>query len=419
MFFFKKSYFSILFFLPFIQGVNAQKTYTLQEALQTAKTHNAVLRTEKFNIAAAEADIISVRVRPNPNLHNESLQLIRSSEYAENTQWYNGKNREMFWELSKPFQLAGQRKHQIDLAQNNVLLAERSFADLQRDLYLAVAEKWLNVWVEHKQLELIRQALGNIDSLLTTNQMRYRNEVITRTELHRTELLAKQYRLHYATAMQGISGLEKELGLLMGIRGRVEVDTADQLSFAIPDQLDSLTELALDQRSDVLAVRSLIDASESNISLQRSLAYPVPEFGAIYNPQGTVPFLGVTFSVDLPFFDRNQGGIKHSTYAKDQASQQLEAVQAQVATEVSVAFSNYQFHQRNLEEFNSLLESARTILDNVEHAYLGQGTTMIDLLEAQRSWLETQEQYYNALRAYRQSHAQLLHATGLIHQLAP
>lgn len=419
MLFFKKSYFSILFFLPFIQGVNAQKMYSLPDAIEAAKTHNAVLKTEKFSIVAAEADIIGARIRPNPNLNNESLQLMRLSEYAENTQWHNGQNREMLWQLSKPFQLSGQRKHQIDLAQKNVLLAERSFADLERDLYLAVAEKWLDVWVEHKQLELIRQARGNIDSLLATNQMRYRNEVITRTELHRTELLAKQYGLHYATAIQGINRLEKELGLLMGIPGRVEVDTADQFTFAIPDQLDSLTALALDQRSDVLAVRSLIDASESNISLQRSLAYPVPEFGAMYNPQGTVPFLGVTFSLDLPFFDRNQGGIKHSTFAKDQATQQLEAVRSQVTTEVSVAFSNYQFHQENLKEFNSLLESARSILDNVEHAYLSQGTTMVDLLEAQRSWLETQEQYYDALRAYRQSHAQLLHATGLIHQLAP
>ena len=121
--FFRKSCFSIPFLLFLIQGLNAQKRYSLQEALQTAKIHNAVLKTEKFNIAAAEADIISARVRPNPNLHNEYLQLLRSSEYADNTQWYNGKNREMFWELSKPFQLAGQRKYQIDLAQKNVLLA--------------------------------------------------------------------------------------------------------------------------------------------------------------------------------------------------------------------------------------------------------------------------------------------------------
>ena len=65
-----------------------------------------------------------------------------------------------------------------------------------------------------------------------------------------------------------------------------------------------------------------------------------------------------------------------------------------------------------------MLEQSQTILDNVQYAYLRGGTSIIDFLEAQSSWLETQEQHNQALELYRQSHIQLLYAAGLINQLA-
>ena len=44
--------------------------------------------------------------------------------------------------------------------------------------------------------------------------------------------------------------------------------------------------------------------------------------------------------------------------------------------------------------------------------------TIIDFLEAQRSWLDTQQQYYETLQLYRQSYIKLLYASGLINKLA-
>ena len=75
-------------------------------------------------------------------------------------------------------------------------------------------------------------------------------------------------------------------------------------------------------------------------------------------------------------------------------------------------------HQENTLNFQEVLEQSQTILDNVKYAYLKGGTTIIDFLEAQRSWLDTQQDYFNALEQYRKSYLQLLYATGLINQLA-
>jgi cobalt-zinc-cadmium efflux system outer membrane protein len=103
---------------------------------------------------------------------------------------------------------------------------------------------------------------------------------------------------------------------------------------------------------------------------------------------------------------------------KQQAEQHLFTIQSQLQTEITTAYASYKLQQQNVQNFQIILEQSQTILDNVKYAYLKGGTTIIDFLEAQRSWLETQQQYYDALQQYRQSYIQLLYATGLINQLA-
>lgn len=413
-----KFVFGGFFYLLLCNLTNAQNSYSLQKALQTAKANNPYLKSEQINIGIAQSDIITAKLRPNPTLNNQSLQLIQSSQFPTNTNWNNSQNRQIWWQLTKPFQVAGQRKYKIEVANKNVSYAEKNYFETERTIFFEVASKWLEVWKAQKQLEIIQIAKSNIDSLALTNQIRYKNQVITQTDLNRTELLSKQYAIQYKTALQEVKNRQNELKFLVGVQEDLRIDSNDNFLFTIPQSIENLLKQSLENRSDLQSVKSLIDVSNSNIKLQKSLAFPTPELGFIYNPQNNIPYVGIYATVDLPFFDRNQGEIKKSYLLKTQAETQLLTIESQIQTEISVAFSNYQLQQQNLESFKVLLLQSQTILNNIKYAYLKGGTTIIDFLEAQRSWLETQQQYYDAVLSYRQSYIQILYATGLINQLA-
>ncbi len=248
--------FTALFLISLCFQSKAQESYTLKKALQAARVNNPNLKTKQYDISIAQTDIITAHLRPNPEFNNETLQLLRSSEFAPNTGWYRGQNRETFWQISKPFQVAGQRKNKIEVANKNVAFVEKSYSESERNLFLEVADKWLDVWTAQKQLDIIQIAISNIDSLLTTNQVRYRNQVITQTDLFRTELLAKQYAIQYKTASQKVISQQKEIGFLLGIHEEVHVDTADQFSFPIIDNIDSLLTQTLENRSDIQSANS-------------------------------------------------------------------------------------------------------------------------------------------------------------------
>ncbi|MET3127675.1 cobalt-zinc-cadmium efflux system outer membrane protein [Arcicella rosea] len=397
---------------------SAQEIYTLQKALQVAKANNPLLTTQQLNIGITATDIVSAQLRPNLNLNNQTLVLTRPAAYPANTDWASAQNRQVWWQLTKVIQLPSQRQAKIDLAQKNTVLSQKAFVETERNVLQDVALKWLDVWTARKQLDILQIAKTNTDSLVSINKIRLGKEVITSTDLTRTALLANQYDLQLKSNERVYLNELSNLKFMLGTQDNIDIDVKDDFSFAFTPKLDSLLQQALRERSDVQAYKASIQAAESNIKLQKSLATPQPTLGMIYNPQNTVPYIGFFGSIDLPFFSRNQGEIKKSYLQKQQAEKGLQATQTLIQTELSTAYNTYQTQKQNIEQFKDLLSKSESILSSVKYSYLHGGTTIVDYLEAQRSWLDTQQQYYDTLQQYRQSYIKLLYASGLINQMA-
>lgn len=395
-----------------------QQNFTLQKALYTAKQSNIQLKSERLNIEQARADVVTAQLKLNPTLNNQSLQLMSASHLAANSDWYQNANRQVWWQFTKQFQVAGQRENKIDLAKKNVQLAEKNLIEYERNLYFDVANKWLEIWALRKQGKIIQEAKSNIDSLVLINKLRLKNQVITETDLLRAELLARSYVIQLQTFQKEEESKRTELRNLMGIDQPVQVDINDNFLNAPTNQVDSLIQYAFANRGDYLSVLTTIESANANVKLQKSLAVPRPEFGLIWNPQNSIPYLGLYATMPLPFFNKNQGEIQKAILQKEQFDIQAAGIQLQIKTEIIVAVQRLRSQQQNLEQFEEVLKKSQQILSNVKYAYLKGGTTIIDFLEAERSWLDNQRQYNDILQAYKQNYLQLLFTTGKINQLA-
>ncbi len=413
------------FFLLFLSAFtfcctagSAQKHFSLSQALKSAAENNSFFKADQLEADLAASDIITARLRPNPELNNQSLVLSRASHFPEGTSWMNGKNMQTWWQLTRNFTVAGQRKNRIDAARVQADIAEINVREICRNLYGVTASKWIEVWIAKRRADLLQTALENIDSLVNINHYRYDKEVITATELYRTQLIARQYSVQLQNARQEYRRLLNELKFLMGTDEDADIDETDMPDIGVPGSVDSLVQIAMENRPDVQASAEAVKLAAVNIRLQQSLAYPQPELGLIYNPQNTLPYAGIFVTVPLPFSDRNQGGIQRARIQKVQADYRLQAMQRSLKTELGVAVDFYNTHKKNVNDYRDIVSRARQILDNVSYAYTKGGTTIIDFLEAQRSWLETQQQFYEELEQYRQSQIQVLNSAGLLKNLA-
>ena len=409
---------SLIAFLLFSLNALSQTKYSIQSTLAAVRANNPFLKTEGYNVNIAQSNVTTSKLRPNPVLNNQSLQLVNSKYYSSGTEWNNRLNRQVWWQVTKPFQLPSLRKSKIELANQNLLLFQQGFGETVRNFSFDAANQWLNTWIIESRLDLIQQAYKNLDSLVRINKARLRNQVITETDLVRTQLLLEQYNLQLINADKDFKNEIQRLKFFIGSTDSIDVDIESPIEvIKFPDNLDSLYNTALSGRNDMRVAKSEIAVTESNIKLQKAVVLPVPELGMIWNPQNTVPYLGFFGTIKIPILDRNQGEIEKSKYMQLQAQQNLKNVELQLRTEVRSAFLTYQTEKENLKKFETILSQSQQVLENVRYSYLKGGTTIIDFLDAQRSWFDTRQLYLNELLAYHQSYVRVLFVTGLINQL--
>jgi cobalt-zinc-cadmium efflux system outer membrane protein len=408
-----------LAYLLLISGsitLHAQQSIDLRGALQRAKQHNPDLRVLQQDINAARADRTTAAIRPNPNLNLQLLHQVNPADQA-GTGFFDAKNVQYWYQVTKPIQVAGQRHNKISLADKNVERTQFDFDEAARNVYRDAASSWLDVWAAQVDLNILLEGKRNIDSLVMINTYRLKNKVITDTDLARTQLLAEQYNRDIVTARQVLFNQLQALRYLLGTSDSVSIALDDPTFQSINLPFDSLLG-GTDRRSDIRSARKNIEVSQTNISLQKSLAYPQPELGAVYNPQNTIPYVGFYGTVEIPVFNRNQGQREKAQVMELRAEQNLLATERRAEAEITAAYRTYVTQRDNLNGYRANLDKAEIILNSVRYSYLKGATSVIDYLEAQRSWLDTQQRYYATMEAFRRSYVNLLFASGMINQLA-
>ncbi len=409
---------------------SAQTTLTLRQTLQQVRENSPALRVERLNINAAQADQITANLRPNPVLNNQTLFQLQQTPGTlapgmEGAGVLNRQRRQFWLQATKEFDIHNKRTYRNRFAEANTNLAVRSVAETERGLLFDAANRYLDAWYARIQLALLQRAKANVDTLVQLNRVRLKDLVISSTDLTRTQLISDQYDIQTRTAQQDLRNRLNDLRLVIGSADSINVALNDSIinpAFTNPLSLypsvnasaDSLMQLAATTRTDVRAAEANLESARRNVDLQQVLAKPRNEAGLIWNPQNAVPYAGVFLTLELPVYSRNQGEIQKSRVLQEQAGQAAALVQRQIRAEVQTAYQSFATSRQNIERYVGIRRDADRVLASVRYAYLRGATTLIDLLQAQTSWFDTQTAYYQALYTHRQNYVRLLYVTGQI-----
>lgn len=391
------------------------KGLSLAGALALASDNSPFLKVEAHGVKLAESDVTSAHLRPNPVLNNQTLFSTNSQFYPDNTHFGGKSNRQVWYQLTKPIQSTALRQSRVELAKQGVVLASVQFGEIKRGVLYEVANQWLNAWAVGVHIDVLKAAISNVDSLLIINRLRLKNQFTTATEVTRTQLLYDQYSVRLKNLEKDYQNELKQLAFLVGSDTPVTLAAIDDDDWqSLTQNLPALAEATNRLRPDLKATQQQQNVADANINLQKALAKPIPEVGLIYNPQNKAPYFGFYGTLPLPIFSRNQGEIQKANVRKEQVKQAIKTTQMQINTEVQVAYESYLTQKQNLARWNDINKQSESVLNTIRYAYLRGGTTIVDFLEAQRAWYDTQTAYNEVLLDYRKSYVELLYSTGLI-----
>lgn len=397
----------------------AEQPLTMKRAVQLALAGNPDLIARRLDIDLAQCGRTSASVRPNPEIQFQYAAVTDPTRRSPGSGTFGGDNTQYAIGIGLPLTTAGKRRAAIRAAEIDIAAARGRSADAASETAFTVCGKWLDIWYLTVSLDLLEQARAAIADLVQTDRVRLKNEVITPTDLLRSQILQEQYELQIKSLRQEYENESRNLRVLIGSTATQVIDRDDPVMALVPaERLEELLTCALAHREDYRLAQTEIDAARADLGVQRALAVPDLQLSVQWSRQNNVPYLQAGIGWELPWRDRNQGNIARARLRARQAEQERSALEQRIRGEVENTLRTYQECRRNLAGYQAIIAMAEKALETVRYSYLHGNTTLIDFLEAQRTWLDTRKLYFDALFALRRSHIALLHATNQLKEIA-
>jgi cobalt-zinc-cadmium efflux system outer membrane protein len=396
----------------------AQQVLTWEQVRQRFEQNNPTLLADQLSVDESKAEEITAFLRPNPTLDLS----------ADGTQI--APDRGVWRPFAGTFETAGvsqliERQHKrhlrLESAKKATLIAESSHADMERTLLFNLRSAFVSTLQAKAVLQLAKDNLAYYDHVLEISRNRFDAGDIAHIDLDRLELQRVQYESDVQTAEVNLRTAKIQLLTLLNDRSPIEQFEVSG-SFDFNDQLmprDEFRKIALDTRPDLKAAVEAVDKAQTDHKLAVANGSTDPTLSAWYthNSSNNNPFaintLGVSVSIPLRIFDRNQGEKLRTQLDITRNERLRDAAEASVLSDVDSGYAIVESNLILLRPYKAkYLQQAVRVRDTIFFSYQNGGASLLDFLNAQSDYRSVQLNYVNLLGSYLTAAAQLNMAIG-------
>jgi cobalt-zinc-cadmium efflux system outer membrane protein len=399
--------------------VFAQTALTWQQIKDKFAASNPTLKAAQTSIDEARAAEITAYLRPNPSLtgtidqinpfatvlSNASQDVYRPLTYAL-----------PYGSLSYLHERGGKRELRRDQAREGSVIAESAYLNQERSLVFNLRSAFVQTLQAKAVLQNARENLEYWDRELDVNRTRFKAGDIALVELNRLELQRVQFESDFETALVNLRTAKIQLLMLLDDRTQIErFDVSGPFDF-IDDlkPLEDFRNIALEARPDLKSAMQSVELAKITHQLAIANGSTDPTFSADFARNPPIPvYFGVSVSIPLRIFDRNQGE-KARTQADIARNERLrDANEAQVFGDVDSAYWTLVQNLNLLRPYKTkYLPLATDVRDRTTFSFRNGGASLLDFLDAEKAYRDTQLAYLNLIGAYLTAAAQMNMATG-------
>jgi cobalt-zinc-cadmium efflux system outer membrane protein len=399
-------------------NANAQQALNWDQVKARFEVVNPVLKADAANVEEMKAEEITAFLRPNPQL---TISVDGTQIEPKNGVWTPFKGTTEQPNFSYLHERERKRELRLDSAREGTQITQSQHEDLERNLVFGLHSAFVLTLQAKAVLQLAQADLEYHDKIIDISRTRFKAGDLAKIDLARIELQRVQYESEIETAIVNLRQQKIQLLLLLDDRTPVDQFDVTGLFDLGPDlqQLNNYHQVALDNRPDLRAAIQTIQQSQTNHKLAISNGSTDPTFAAWYtnnastnNPNGSQT-LGLSVSVPLRIFDKNQGEKKRTLIDIDKSQQVAEAAKAQVYSDVDNAFELVRSNIALIKPYKTqYLDQSVYVRDTVTFSYQHGGASLMDFLNAQSDYRAVQLAYLQLVGAYLTAAGQLNLAVG-------
>lgn len=389
---------------------------SLPQYLHLVSTQHLGYAAEQYNVSIAAAGIENAKVFPDPQLSLDGFD--NQHRVLHLSYGYNAG-------LSTSIELGGKRKARIGLARSTLEQSQALLQDYFRNLRADAALAWFNAMQQQRLYEVQQQSYQLMRQLANADAIRFQKGVITETDVRQSKLEADN--LLNSLYQQEASWKTALLQLNINT-GKAHADTLlwpsgnfEHLQRVFV--LQNLITNAQDTRADAVAANAgkvVAGKSLTLVKANRKIDLGI-NAGVGYNAEATSEiaptprYMATSAGISLPlkFSNHYKGDLHAAQYAVKQAAVTYDQVLLQINTDVRQAWFNYSAAGQQVTQFeNGLLADAQKVLQGKIYSYKRGETSLLEVLNAQRTWNEVQQDYCQTLYNYAAALVELERAAG-------
>jgi cobalt-zinc-cadmium efflux system outer membrane protein len=396
-------------------GVGQNTTLiSLDEAIDLALAHNHSLKATRTLILQNQAQEITANLRPNPTLGADSqfIPFFSPQDFSGD----NLNNVQQFdIGIGYLFERGHKRQRRLQAARDQTSVTRAQVTDAERTLAFNVGQQFVSVLLAESTLRFALQDLESFQHTVDISEAQLKAGSISGGDYLKIKLQLLQFQTDVSAArlakVQALVGLREFLGYNAV---PPDFDVIGDLAYQpLRANREDLEMKAMRERPDFRAAELGITAAQSQVLLAKA--------NAKVDVNGTYDFTHVSgentasifVNFELPIFNRNQGEIARTGYALTQAQEQEQSASDTVLSDVSNAYEAVRSNDEVVRLYTSgYLKQAEDSRDISEYAYRRGAASLLDFLDAERSFRSVQLAYRQALASYMTALEQLKEAVG-------
>jgi cobalt-zinc-cadmium efflux system outer membrane protein len=348
--------------------------------------NNLSLLAAKYNIDANKALIEQARLWDNPML------LTDQNIYADNKFFAHGKDAsgqlqgQYFIQIQQLIKTAGKRSKWISMASTNAKLSELQFNEILRNLkyqlrtdYYIVAQKFGAHRLYRKELDELEKLLAGMKSQLETGN-------IAKKDYVRIQALLLSMEQELAENDRQLADTEAELKTLLQINGNNFIKVSEMMDWNKINviRFESILDSAKIYNSGYAFEQTQLIYQQQNLSYQKALKAPDFTIGPEYdhNSNYAPHYVGLSISLPLTIFNRNQGNIKSAQYAVKQEETNFMQVQQQLSNSIQNALNKfYLTKELSGKQVENFYKDYAALFNNITDSYRKRQISLIEFID--------------------------------------
>jgi cobalt-zinc-cadmium efflux system outer membrane protein len=396
----------------------AQQPLTWQQVKDRFEASNPTLKAAHFSIDESRDQEITAYLRPNPDLTVTS----DGTQIAPNRGvWRPFQGTDFSPSVSYLHEREHKRELRRDSARASTAVAESQYNDQERSLLFNLRNAFVQVLQAKAVLANAKDNLEYWDHELAVNRQRFAAGDLAQVDLNRLVLQRAQFEADIENAT--VSVRTNKIQLLTLMNDHTPLD-----QFDVEGPYDFHTELrpledfraaARAARPDLKAATQNVDVAKLNHQLAVANGSTDPTFAVwwTHNPSFSNPYanetLGVSVSVPLRIFDKNQGEKARTEVDITRNERLRDAAETQVLGDVDSAYWTLVQALNLLKPYKeTYLPLAQDNRNRISFSFQHGGASLLDYLDAEKAYRDTRLAYLNLIGSYLVAGAQMNMAAG-------